>query len=402
MNLLRRTIPVAVAIALAGSAMVRPTQAWSHQGHILLTRLAALRIIQDEKAPAELRTFLKSQMPYDLAACEKLATVEVIGADPVTYQTGLDGAATLPDRIQGAEEGRKALAPYGMPEAKMHFLDLEYFAKTIGYQPDLSACPKVEDFPHDVTDWRYKQAGFVPFRVEECFGKVVEEFRSPGTMDVAETTRRVGYLAHYLEDSHQPHHSTIDYKSLSYLVGKVKGVREIKTPLSEAAGGGDAISFSAPREINPHGDIEFQLFENADEPRATFRKEFWKELTARIDKHARDAEYQWPEDQDRVKAVYDPFKRDLEILRHSYTYLPAVGKAAQAAYAGGTFDPKAFFTSEDTVGGEKMTMVQIIAEQNARAVLEVEKTLRRAWTQAQAAGPATVPAPASATVPGAK
>ena len=378
-------LAAAAAIILAAGTLARPAEAWSHQGHILMTRLAVLRIIQDEKAPKELRDLLRAQMPADLPACEKLATVEVVGAEPKDYQTGLDGACTLPDRIRGTPEGRKPLEPYGMPESNMHFLDLEYFAKEISYKADLSNRPKIEDFPHDLKDWRYKQGGFVPFRIEEFYGKVMEQFRAGEKRDVEGTARTLGYLCHYLEDCHQPHHATIDYMSLSYLAGKVPGVREIKTPLSD---GGEAISYRSSKGIDPHGDIEFQLFENAEEPRAGFRKEFWKELKARIAKHA--PKYALGvDDSGVVPPPYNPFRRSLEILSNSYTYLPAVGKAAQAAYATGTFDPKPFFTSEESVKGEKMTMIQVIAEQNARAVLEVEQTIRRAWDEARKPKPET-------------
>jgi hypothetical protein len=379
----KRVWAMGVALLVAAGAMPGRAQAWSHQGHILLTRLAALRITQDEKAPKELRELLDTQMDSDLAACEKLATRVTVGPEPVKeYLTGLDGACTLPDRILATKAGQAVIEPYGMPEASMHYLDLEYFAKEIQYQPDLSSLPAVADFPHDLKDWRYKQAGFVPFRVEEFYKKAVEQFGAGAKADVDATAGVLGYLAHYLEDCHQPHHATIDYKSLSYLAGKVAGVKEIKTKLAD---GGEAISYRTGKDINPHGDLEFRLFENADETRATFRKEFWNELTLRIARHAQEAEYQWPEYPSRTAVPYDPFKRSLEILRHSYTYLPAIGKAAQAAYADGKFDVQAFFRSEDTVGGESMTIVQIIAEQNARAVLEVEKTIRRAWDVAHAA-----------------
>lgn len=381
----KRFLAFAAALLLAAGAMTSPAHAWSHQGHILITRLAALRIIQDDKSPTELREFLQSQMKSDLAACEKLATQAALGPNPAPDDlTGLDGASTLPDRILATKAGQAKLEPYGLPEANMHYLDLEYFAPEIRYQPDLTSLPKLADFPHDVKDWRYQQAGFVPFRIEEFYKKLLERLGKGDKLEPAETTHDLGYLAHYLEDCHQPHHATIDYKSLSYLVGKVPatvggGVKEIKTPLTE---GGTAISYRADKSINPHGDLEFQLFENAEEPRATFRKEYWNELTARIASHAKDAEYQWPEYKTRPLQPYDPFTRALEILRHSYTYLPAIGKAAQAAYADGKFDPKAFFTSEDTIHGQSLTIIQIIAEQNARAVLEVEKTIRRAWDAA--------------------
>ncbi len=130
-----------------------------------------------------------------------------------------------------------------------------------------------------------------------------------------------------------------------------------------------------------HGAIEYQLFENDDEPRKTFREQYWHELLARIDAHAKERAANPSAAFDPSKP-YDGFARVIEILSDSYEYLPAVGKAGAAAYASGKFDAEAFFTSEDVIHGEKMTMVQLIADRNAKAVLEVEATWRRAWADA--------------------
>ena len=42
----------------------------------------------------------------------------------------------------------------------------------------------------------------------------------------------------------------------------------------------------------------------------------------------------------------------------------------------------AFFTANDTIHGQEMTMIQLIADRNANAVLEIEATWRRAWLDA--------------------
>src|ERR1035437_1506385 len=161
----RRVAVLAGVLAVGG--MVSQAQAWSHQGHILITRMAALRIINDPAAPEGLKEFLKANMKYDLEACHKLATQEVVGGDPKNYQVGLDGACTLPDRIQFLDEGKAGLAPYGAPEGEMHFMDMEWLGKAPAYKADFSNRPTISDVPHDVKDPRWAQAGYVPFRVEE-------------------------------------------------------------------------------------------------------------------------------------------------------------------------------------------------------------------------------------------
>ena len=356
----------------------RPTPG-AHQGHILISRLAALRIINDPDAPQGLRDFLKANMKYDMDACKKLATGEMVGGDADNYVAGLDGACTLPDRIQGTKEGREDLEPYGAPEGKMHFMDMEWLGKDPSYKPDLSNLPKVADISRDVKDPRWKLAGYVPFRVEEMYKKTVANY-AQNPLNNEKALHDTGYLIHYIEDCTQPQHATIDFRSYSYLAGKVKQVHEVKTTTED---GKTVVSYRAEgRAINPHGDLEFQLFENDQEPRKTFRQDFWKELTARIDAKAKAQAAPVTTDVAKTPTPYGSFTRALEILSDSYQYLPAVGKAAAAAYASGKFGPTPFFTSEDTINGEKMNTVQLIAQRNADAVLEVEKTLRQAWADA--------------------
>ena len=365
-----RNVCLSLAAALL-LALPQAAHAWAHQGHILITRMACLRIINDPAAPEELKTFLKKNMKYDLEACHRLATEEMVGGEPKNYLVGLDGACTLPDRIQGTDEGREPLPAYGVPEGRTHFLDMEYFAKEPVFKEDLSNRPELKAFPHDVKDARYKVAGFVPFRVEDAFDRLTGVLAQKN-FDNDQAVRELGYLVHYLEDCHQPQHATIDYKSYSFLAGKVKAVHAVTTQST------DGSSFTEYRvgktaKINPHGDVEFQLFENAEEPRKTFRADYWKELTAQIDAQAKAG---------KPGPVTDEFAHALEILSDSYAFLPAVGHAAQAAYADdGKFDPQAFFTHEATVGTEKLTILQIIARRNAAAVLEVEAALRRAWAK---------------------
>lgn len=370
---------------LAGAAMVivLPTEcrAWSHQQHILLTRLAALRILEDPGAPEGLKALVSGALrgsagrPLTLADCERLALMEHVGAEAQNYLAGLDGAATLPDRVQQTPGGREPLPPYGAPESKMHYLDLEHFraGPEVAYRPDLSGLPRASDIPRDRSDPRLAAAGYLPHRTAETYDKLVSLLRAR-PRDNARAMETVGYLAHYLQDAHQPHHATIDFRSLSYLVGRVASVREVPTTQPT---GGVARGYRADRGIDPHGDLEFQLFENTAEPRKTFRATYWSELTRQLEKPAHGAAPA------TAPARYDAFERSVAILFDSYRHLPAVGKAAQAGYATGTFDAGAFFSSEWTDdAGAKQTIVHLIAHRNAAAVREVERALRAAWAEA--------------------
>jgi hypothetical protein len=364
--------------------------AWSHQGHILITRLAVLRIVDDPAAPAGLKAFLRASLhdregkPLTMTDCERLAVLEVVGPEASEYLAGLDGACTLPDRIQETDQGRTLLEPYHAPEAKMHYLDLEYFGAggEIAYKPDLSSLPRREAIPRDAADPRLASAGYLPHRTAESYGRLVGAFREARDGAQAPTLEAAGYLAHYLEDAYQPHHATMDFRSLSYLAGTVPSVRETLTSLPS---GPVARGFRAEPSINPHGDIEFQLFENTIEPRKSFRAAYWSELTRQL------REVQATAPAATRPAAYDPFVRSLDILFDSYHVLPTIGKAAQAAYAGGTFDAGAFFSSEWIDGADRRTLVHLIAARNAAAVLEVERAFRAAWSEAHAAPPPSPP-----------
>jgi hypothetical protein len=354
-------------------------QAWAHQGHILLTRLAALRIIDDPTAPKGLRDFLKANMDHTLADCEALAEVQYVGPNPQDlpqFDTALDKWCTMPDRMKAPPEGLKKIEPYGMPETFMHRLDLEVFSNPPIYKDDLSGKPDVSKIPHDLKDPRWKRAGFLPWRVEEMYHRLVKDFGpGDGIADPDQAQRDAGYLAHYVEDSTQPHHATLDYQSQSYLAGHVAGMPASTQPITMALA-----LLHLPLGVNPHGDLEYELFLNTDEPRATLRKEFWKELTADIDDQSAESASA------KITAEnFDPFRWDLDILSDSYDYLPFIGRAVQAGYSSGKFDPAVFFNYSGSAKGKTMTIVSLIARQNAEAVLNVEMVYRLAWDEAHSA-----------------
>jgi len=350
---------------------------WSHQGHILLTRLAALRIIDDPTVPAGLRDFLKANMSHTLAECESLATTETVGGSPqnTPYNEGLGKWATMPDQVRLLPEGSVKIEPYGQIESQMHFCQLEAFSPDFQYRDDLSGKPDVNLIPHDLKDPRWPRAGYVPWRVEEFYLKLSKAFDpSETTADTVanpdDALKAAGYLAHYCEDSCQPHHATVDYKSVSYLVGNVPGMPASTNPSSEVMA-----TIRLPRGIDPHGDLEYRLFDDANPPRKELRQQFWKDLTTDITALAIERK----KNKLPAAADFDPFRWDLQTLSDSYDYLPFIGHAAQAAYASGEFNPGIFFNFTAQTHGQKMSIIQLIALQNAKAVLNVEEAYRMAW-----------------------
>ena len=252
----------------------------------------------------------------------------------------------------------------------MHYLDLEAFSPDFAYKDDLSSKPDVDKIPHDLSDPRWKRAGFVPWRVEEMYRRLIDAL-GPGNSPAhaKEALRSAGFLAHYVEDSTNPHHATMDFKSFTYLAGHI--------PQLPALQHSDSLALAAihlPRSIDPHGDFEFQLFENDQPPRDQFRAEYWRNLNADI---AELAAHRAP-----PPANFDPFRWDLHILADSYDDLPLIGLAARAAYGSGSFDPQVFFSFKAPLNGKEMSIVQLIAQQNAKAVLDTEEVFRLAWATA--------------------
>src|SRR5207244_1927602 len=105
---------------------------------------------------------------------------ERIGTDPSRY-SGIPRWATRPDDHALKDPASAKIDPFGVHEKQLHFIDVELFLKGNAkreYRPDLSGKPNIDDFPHDMHDPRYLQAGMLPLRVEYCYGKLVEAIKS--------------------------------------------------------------------------------------------------------------------------------------------------------------------------------------------------------------------------------
>ena len=344
--------------------------AWSTKEHILLTRLAAIRLLADPQTPAEMKQWLGDALPWlggDVASQRDYLLHARVGpfprgAEGIAFWAVVPDVQALIDSGSAPDRARK-VEPFGVPERVLHFIDLEYFMADESrrrFRPDLSNRPNPSNVPRDASDPRYRRAGMLPFRVEQCYRELVKSIRGgrlvdkPGQFPRDEhASKWAGYLAHYLQDNTQPHHSTEDYRSASYFGGNPRG---------------------AP---NVHADMEYRLVDDEYEDYPQLRQEFWELLVKSL-----------AEGRDPVRSD-DPFDATLEVAFASYAALPLIGEAAVAAYgqraagAGGrAFDADRFYRFRGKVGGAETTLLEMKARQMAWGVFRTERLWLQAWREA--------------------
>lgn len=361
MRYLAMVVWLFVCVAAAGQAW-----GWSIKEHVLLTRLAAARLIADPATPPEMKAWLQRGIggPVPTMADEKEFYLHKrVGVFP----RGVDGLpywATYPD-LAAMSGGERKVEPFGVTEQKLHFIDVEFFnpdAAKQTYADDLSAKPKLADFPKDRNDERYKRAGMLPFAVEYAYGQMTRAIKEgrledrPGLRPRDDHAARwAGVLAHYLEDNTQPHHATEDYQSKSYFRPATRDPR---------------------RAPNVHSDVEYKLVDDDFNDYLDLRQQQWNLLLKALD------EVQDPTD------VRDPWGSTLAVSLASYDALPMIGRAAVAAYpeagqsGAGPWKPEVFFHYKGQYQGREMTVMEMKARQQAWAVKRVARMWRAAWDEA--------------------
>ncbi len=357
----RRTM---IGVLLLGVlTLAHQAQAWSTKEHILLTRLAAARLLADESTTAGMKDWLRGVAPGDLSD-EALRDFYMNSRQGV-YPRGVDGVAywsVVPDLEALTARPSETVAPFGVPERVLHYLDLELFdphqqgeGEKPAYKSDLSALPRFEDIPRDMNDPRWKSAGMLPFRVEQVRGKLVEAIAAGRLDDLPgrfprddHAAKWAGYLAHYLADNTQPQHATVDYKSKSYL----------------PAGSGN---------VNLHAEMEYKLCDDAMEDNLVAREKVWGYLMEELARMPKE------------EGPGDAWAESVETSREAYGFLPLIGEAGAAVVGKGRFDTEAFYAFEGDVGdGLKMTVARMKAHQQARAVVRIAAAWKGAWIEANA------------------
>jgi hypothetical protein len=349
--------------------------AWSNKEHIQLTRLAASRLLADPDTPPAMKAWLKQAAPRLLTMEQErdYFLYERVGLVP----RGADGLmywAVVPDVLAlsgGSGENERKVEPFGVSERMLHFVDLEHFMpedERRRYRHDLKNKPRLIDIPGNMKDDKWKRAGMLPFRVEQCYAQLVKTIREKRLNDKLgqfprdeHAAKWAGFLSHYLADNTQPHHATEDYKSRAYFADK-RG------------------------SPNVHADMEYRLMDDEEADYMELRKEFWGVFVKQLDE-VRD-----PVDNEDLRTA------TLEVALTSYDALPLIGVAAMKAYGqGGTpelpegrttkkFDADAFFRTRGKYLGREMSVMEMKAHQMAWAVKRIERLWRRAWDEAHRPG----------------
>jgi hypothetical protein len=345
---------------------------WSYKEHILFTRMAVTRLLNDPTTPPAMKAWLGDAIGqvHDMPAFEGFYLHTRVGREPVGM-TGLSYWSYMPDVHASKDPVDLKIQPFNVRERPLHFIDLELMLpddRKREYKHDLSNKPRLSDLPRDMTDPRYVQAGMLPFRIEQCYQQLVVSIRKnrlhAPTHEAQEhrtATYWAGYLAHYLADNTQPHHSTIDFQSQMYFADKRQG----KYP-------------------NIHSEMEYRMCDDEKNDYMALRRDYWPMFVHHVE-HFKDP----------VQTA-DPWLSSVETSLLCYDALPLIGLAAMhAAGQGGTpdrpegtiipeqFDTEAFFCFKGHYMGREMTVLEMKAIQTAWAVKRIERFYRQAWDEAQ-------------------
>lgn len=348
-----------------------PAQAWSHKEHILFTRIAILRLLNDPTTPADMKAWLTDisagQGLKDMKDAETFFMTAKLGNSP----TGFRGIAYLvyqPDMRALYDKAAVKIEPFGVHEKFLHYIDLELFIRGDDtkrvYKHDLSTKPALSDIPHDMRDPRYIQAGMLPFRIEQCYNELVKSIKAnqlnaPTLKEMEEKTAIywAAYLAHYLGDNTQPQHASIDYKNQAYFANKAKSP-------------------------NVHAEVEYRMCDDEKNDFMELRKEYWPLFVKQIDTF-----------KDPVPSK-DLWQSSVEVSLKSYEAMPLIGLAAmKATKQAGTpekptgdfspFDTEVFFHFKGQYMGKDMTVTEMKAIQTAWAVQRIQTMFKRAWDEAK-------------------
>jgi hypothetical protein len=354
---------IASAVALL-LLLAAPCFAWSTKEHIMLTRCAARAIVADPAAPKELKQFLADAQPSlgTVADEQEFLLHKRVGPVP----RGVDGLAfwaTMPDMVADSAAGKeRPVAPFRVPEGQLHYLDLELLnadASRQTFAAALSHKPPLADIPRNMDDPRYRKAGYLPFRIENCYQQTVSAIRAgrlvdkPGQFPHDEhATKWAGYLAHYAADNLMPMHTTVDYQAYSFFPGLAK-----------------------PPKV--HFDMEFRLVDDEDADYLELREAFWSLFIGEL------------ADAHRPEAGPDLWVDSVQIALQSYDALPIIGQAARGAYLQPDgklkpFDAAAFFSHRGQYEGQDLSVLQLKARQMARSIRWIEYLWLKAWQEAHA------------------
>jgi hypothetical protein len=303
------------------------------------------------------------------------------------FPRGVDGLmfwAVVPDLDALTDKYNRKLPPLNVPERTMHFFDLEYYGPHAPKlsadaddettttsasdeepleQPSAAIKPKLADIVKNPHDPRLAAGGALPYRVAQCYSELVSAIRDDKLVDRPgqfprdqHATHWAGFLAHYVQDSTQPQHSTRDYKSRS---------------------------FFPPGTHVPdvHSILEYKPVDDDRDDYMTLRQAYWP-LFAYALKNARE-----------LATSTDPWTATVQTCLISYDTLPLIGHAAVAAWDpkgrpvnprdDGRIDVVKFYQFRGQAYGREMSVLELKAHQQAWAVKRTEAIWLAAWKEAK-------------------
>ena len=343
--------------------------AWSPKEYATLTRLAAVDLLKDPATPPALRFWLEEALgsPWDEPRLQQAYLNDRVGP----LGAGLGGLAhwsVVPDLVAAGDPGRlEIVEPFGVSERALHYLDLELFnASPAGrvFTPDLSNKPAFREIPREIHDTRYADSGMLPFRAQQCYDRLVDAIAArrltdrPGVYPRDEhATRWAGYLAHYLADSWQPQHATIDYR-LAWFFRDQKSLPDVQA------------------------EFEGRLCDDSANDFPALRKEYWDALQS-ANKHVADEGLPF---QSR-----DVWEMSVQALLYSYDALPLIGQAAARAYdsQAQSIRTDRFYYYQAHFGVREMTVMEAKALLQAMAARQIAHAWLSAWEEASRREPAS-------------
>ncbi|MBI4852861.1 MAG: zinc dependent phospholipase C family protein [Acidobacteria bacterium] len=344
-NKLLKAITILVVLIVAFSPNF--TFAWSGKGHVIITRMAVKLIIDDPNMPSELKAILIE----GLGTKNKLFQFESYINDTSnlrTFDAGLDSFSIRPDTLTAS---KSPIPAFGISEPLTHYMDTEFFQSDVERQkflPNGANKIKPTDLPRNPKDERYQKAGFITFRTEQCYKSLVSSFKENYSND--QVFLWIGYLSHYVADSYQPFHSTIDYQGHECSCNKER-----------------------EKKHNLHGDLEGLLFEDTSKTGQENREKFLKYFQAAI---ARLKE-------NKKTETLDPYLVIQDALFSSYDYLPMLCRAGDIALGKENLDANKWFNYKEKIENREISVLEMKAERMAESTIKIRDLIIQAWNEAQ-------------------
>lgn len=322
--------------------------AWSGKGHVVITRTVVKLLVDDPTTPPELKAILLE----GLGDKNKLNQFDAYVSNTNnsrSFDAGLDSFSIRPDTLTAS---KSPIPAFGILEPLTHYMDTEFFQPNPERQkflPDGSNKIQATDLPRSPKDERYLKAGFITFRTEQCYKSLVASLRENYSND--QVFLWMGYLSHYIADSYQPFHSTIDYQGHECPCNKGR-----------------------EQKHNLHRDLEGLLFEdtskNAQANRDRFLRHF-QETVLKLNKNKKEE-------------TLDPYLVVQDALLSGYDYLPMLCRAGAIALGKENINSDVWFNYKEKKENREISVLEMKAERMAESTIKIRDLFIQAWNEAQA------------------